>query len=349
MQSLFEFVRRERFFFFIFLLTLVAIVLTQKAEPSPPQISKAVQKLEATAKEFDASPQSLSKWIQAVWKHPVAAVTWGGILLTLTALFIGGLAALALNAQNLISPNWFKNDAMPLKQINDGGILFFRVLVLSFAGVIILGVILGQFMHVHAEWENTITIFHSLLVDLFAVLAVFTVLRGAGVRWVIKWNFQFWWKEIKCGLMAYVFAFPLFVLTLFVVLMVCSFLHYEPPTHPLVKILLEEDHGTHVIFNFALFLAVVAAPLLEEIFFRGFCYRVLSSEGGKVFAAFTTAAFFASLHGSGFAFLPIFVLGLVLSWLYEKRGSLVACWTFHILHNILFTTYFFAIKTLIGN
>ena len=156
------------------------------------------------------------------------------------------------------------------------------------------------------------------------------------------------WQEFKRGLMGYAAAFPLFVVTLLGVLGISALFHYEPPAHPLVNIFLEEEGRSQFVFQFALILAAIAAPIFEEIFFRGFCYRLFKGWWGVPVGMGMSAALFAGMHGSGFAFFPIFVLGLALAWLYEKRGNLTPCWTFHILHNILFTSYFFTAKSLIG-
>ena len=61
-----------------------------------------------------------------------------------------------------------------------------------------------------------------------------------------------------------------------------------------------------------------------------------------------SAAFFASIHHSGFVFWPIFVLGIALAYLYEKRRSLIASITLHVVHNTLFIAYFFLVKQMLG-
>ena len=50
---------------------------------------------------------------------------------------------------------------------------------------------------------------------------------------------------------------------------------------------------------------------------------------------FATSGIFALLHLNLIAFLPIFILGLCLSFLYEKTGSLVPCMVLHMTHNLI--------------
>ncbi len=69
--------------------------------------------------------------------------------------------------------------------------------------------------------------------------------------------------------------------------------------------------------------AGVAAPIAEEIFFRGFFYGGLRSAFGIAPALLASAVVFTALHFTLELFLPIFVLGIFLAWLYEKTGSLI--------------------------
>ncbi|HOW88594.1 MAG TPA: CPBP family intramembrane metalloprotease, partial [Candidatus Omnitrophota bacterium] len=61
-----------------------------------------------------------------------------------------------------------------------------------------------------------------------------------------------------------------------------------------------------------------------------------------------SAAFFAGIHHSGFVFWPVFILGIALAYLYDKRNSLIAPIVLHITHNTLFIAYFFLIKQIIS-
>ena len=63
---------------------------------------------------------------------------------------------------------------------------------------------------------------------------------------------------------------------------------------------------------------------------------------------FLSASFFALIHNNTFAFWPIFILGMGLVYLFEKRGSLIAPIVLHITHNIVFISYFFLAKRVIG-
>jgi len=63
-----------------------------------------------------------------------------------------------------------------------------------------------------------------------------------------------------------------------------------------------------------------------------------------VTALILSSAFFSLIHQNAFAFLPVFVLGLGLGYLYEKRGTLLPSIALHIVHNSIFIGYFFLAK-----
>lgn len=91
-------------------------------------------------------------------------------------------------------------------------------------------------------------------------------------------------------------------------------------------------HTTSGLILFAL-TACVVAPICEEAFFRGFVFKGLAQSWGPVWGALVSSAAFAAAHQQLTIFVPIFVLGLALCWVYEKTGSLWANIALHCLFN----------------
>lgn len=89
-----------------------------------------------------------------------------------------------------------------------------------------------------------------------------------------------------------------------------------------VKLLQESDDPA--LLGLMSFAAVIAAPLCEELVFRGYFYPVLKKFVGLPVAALCSALVFAAAHGSLTALLPLIIFGCVLVFLYEKTGSLWA-------------------------
>lgn len=81
-----------------------------------------------------------------------------------------------------------------------------------------------------------------------------------------------------------------------------------------------------------------AAPLFEELFFRGFLYPVLARRAGITFGTIMTAALFAFIHQSqlGMAWAPLlllFIVGLVLTAVRVKTNSVAASFLIHVAYN----------------
>jgi membrane protease YdiL (CAAX protease family) len=83
------------------------------------------------------------------------------------------------------------------------------------------------------------------------------------------------------------------------------------------------------------FVVVVAAPVAEEIVFRGVLLTSLVPHVGEFWAIAITSAIFAALHLNLFSFLPIFAVAWVLSKLYLRPGSLWASIAGHATFNAL--------------
>ncbi|MBI4301782.1 MAG: CPBP family intramembrane metalloprotease [Chloroflexi bacterium] len=79
------------------------------------------------------------------------------------------------------------------------------------------------------------------------------------------------------------------------------------------------------------FLAIVAAPLAEEIFFRGFIFAGISSRYGFWWGASLSALLFALGHFEIAVLIPVFVFGVLLAWLYARTRSI---WPTIITHGI---------------
>jgi len=81
------------------------------------------------------------------------------------------------------------------------------------------------------------------------------------------------------------------------------------------------------------FLALIAAPVAEETFFRGFVFAGVSKRLGLRWGAILSALLFALAHIDPGALVPIFFLGLLLVWLYARTRSIWACIFTHFLYN----------------
>jgi membrane protease YdiL (CAAX protease family) len=90
------------------------------------------------------------------------------------------------------------------------------------------------------------------------------------------------------------------------------------------------------------FFAMVLAPVAEEFIFRGVLFPFIKQLGWPKLAWFGVSFLFALIHVNAPTFVPLFVLALAFTWLYQKTDCLLAPIAAHSLFNaanlvILFT------------
>ena len=79
---------------------------------------------------------------------------------------------------------------------------------------------------------------------------------------------------------------------------------------------------------------VLAAPLAEEIFFRGFLFGGLLRYLPLWPSALLSGAIFSLAHGNIGLIIPFSLVGAILAWLYAKTNSLLTPIAVHLLFNL---------------
>jgi membrane protease YdiL (CAAX protease family) len=103
------------------------------------------------------------------------------------------------------------------------------------------------------------------------------------------------------------------------------------PSHPLIPMFSQAPDWTTKAA--ILFLAIVAAPLVEETFFRGVLYPAMRRRLRPFNARLASAFIFAAAHLEAVGFIPLLFLGVVFAYLYDRTDSLVAPAVAHALTN----------------
>jgi CAAX protease family protein len=95
-------------------------------------------------------------------------------------------------------------------------------------------------------------------------------------------------------------------------------------------------------------LIVLVAPIIEEVFFRGFLLRALSNKMGIFYGSLLSALIFALLHLQPNSLIPIFILGLIINSLVIKSKSIIPAIVFHVFNNaIAFTIELLILKEVV--
>ncbi len=239
----------------------------------------------------------------------------------------------------------------PQESVPWGVAAVFRVFVLIFfleALILSVEMVVSLFVDMRSVNRDLLLMINSLLRNLIAAIVIMVLVtkRYHTPLERIGLTMRDWVRNVRTGLIGYAAAIPPLLAVLFVMAVIAKTFSYEPPPQPVVEMYIRQSAPKALIF-FTLFVAVLG-PVMEELFFRGFAYKALRTRFGVNIAMTTTALFFALLHMSVVAFVPIFFLGLFLNYLYEKTGSLVPCMAAHMTHNLIMIGCTLAFKALSG-
>lgn len=114
---------------------------------------------------------------------------------------------------------------------------------------------------------------------------------------------------------------------------ILSLFQTAPEVQPTMQVLeISVSLGQRICFGFA---AIVVAPLVEEILFRGILYRAIKQTGRPLLALLGSALFFGAIHANLMTLIPLTVLAVVLTLLYEKTQNLLAPIIAHSLFNAI--------------
>lgn len=107
---------------------------------------------------------------------------------------------------------------------------------------------------------------------------------------------------------------------------------FEVPQHEALEVITES--GSVALQALMVALAVVVAPLVEELMFRGLFQSMIRSYLGRPWVAIAiTSALFATIHTNREHWPALFILALGLGYSYEKSGSLLRPIFMHAMFN----------------
>lgn len=353
LKSILNFIRRERFWLLALILlgTLYFFIDHLSVVETRPQTSKEMTAFQQAEKKVQAQSQNPESLERALEKRPVFKKVFYSFTTLVAMLFAAGCLldfALVLNVP--FRQKFFARQAHPEHSWGIGQLLHVSVLWIA-AGLAMS--FLAGYAEVFLEREvsfNLYAVIHTTILDVLCFVFIVRVIAPEGNHWRdlgFKLSGKEALREMFTGAGFYAAVIPVFFLVLILIITIANLLSYEPEPHPLVGIFLEEEKRSPVIVYYTVFLASIIGPIFEEIFFRGFCYSIFRNKWGVKWAMILSSALFALIHRNEFAFLPIFLLGLGLAFLYERRGNLIAPMTLHVFHNVLFLTYFFIAKEIV--
>ncbi len=236
--------------------------------------------------------------------------------------------------------SFFYNFEKPVAAIALNGLdLSWLVSLMCF--VVLFCVQFGRFCTAQFIENETLGIFvYALVYQLVAIFCIFLFKKFSFAK--IEFGVVFNLKILKTTLKYFVGGlFCALALGALVKATVFIFTGEIPKEQEVVELFKGTNDSLSILL--AMFSFVTLAPIFEELFFRGILYcslkgsmkRVLSVSLSREISAVVIALIFALSHSSAFAFIPLFMLSLVFTALYEKTRSILAPMVCHGLFNFV--------------
>ncbi len=349
MGRIIEFIRREKIYFFL-LIFVILISMTfsffgRFLEDSG--LGKLFEEERFVGEEI-LPPEEIQ---EAIISNPIVYLVFIFFFLVFIFFAIAGLVLdvvyLYLNhrgeplidrTQSLVAVKWNFWDICKVAII----FLFAQRLIL------IADIFLFSTLPYLSDKDSLRLMLSATVVDIIAIAALFHFVLNEKRQAVTSLGLtaKRLFTNIRYGIFAYIGLIPILALVMYLTTIV--FKMFDIPIEPQYVLLMfkEETHVPSLIYM-GIFTAFLS-PFLEEIFFRGFAYGVFKKRLGISWGIVASAIFFAYIHTNPASFFPIFCLGILLAYLYEKSGSLVPSIIVHIIHNSLSLFFLLFIKAITG-
>lgn len=113
------------------------------------------------------------------------------------------------------------------------------------------------------------------------------------------------------------------------------------PSEENLEVLKSMDTKRFILYSLV---TIVVAPIVEETIFRGLIYAPLYRKVGRCLAIILSSLIWTHVHFQPLLqSIGIFVIGVILAWLYDRRGSLLHPIVFHMFRNSWGLIYYFGI------
>ena len=153
-------------------------------------------------------------------------------------------------------------------------------------------------------------------------------------RWTDAFGFNLKWKQaLLFGVLTACAFLPVGQLLQLASAKLMTHYHLKPVEQQAVQALrLTESIWYRLVLGVT---AIILAPIAEEMLFRGILYRAVKQTGFPRLALWGTAVVFAAWHQNPATFVPLLLLAVVLTVLYERTDNLLAPIVAHSFFNIM--------------
>lgn len=210
------------------------------------------------------------------------------------------------------------------------------IFAVAFVAASLLSLVIYQVLK--SYYSTTVTVF--LLIFFSSVVLYVFLLAGTFYSVIVRHKSDAaalglrWQGSGKAIAWGFGFGIPLFVAAILVAYV--SDKIFGPTNTDIVSRSVTQISGGHISAGLVALLVitlVVLAPVCEEIFFRGYLYPALRNRMNATPAMVLNGLLFAAAHFELIGFLPRFLLGWGLCYIYERNRTLAGSMTGHALYN----------------
>ncbi len=202
-------------------------------------------------------------------------------------------------------------------------------------GLVLVPVVFGAGLRARPEGQVLERIVSGSMIDVGAI-AAWLLARLALPGWL---HGSFDWDQrrsraasLRTGFLTFIAVVPIVAVTGVAWSALLQFLGL--PTAPQELVDYFAEARSTLLLGTMIVLALVVAPVSEELLFRAGLFRYLRTRVPRWLAFTLSAGIFAALHANWTSFLPLFILGVIFAVAYERTGRIAVPMIAHALFNL---------------
>ncbi|MGB0579942.1 MAG: lysostaphin resistance A-like protein [Limisphaerales bacterium] len=202
------------------------------------------------------------------------------------------------------------------------------VMFVAFFGCLLLGaavqeLFISKAMAATPDGKFVVMVIHVLFFNVGGIICIGLLLTLERRGWSESFGLnRSPLKALGTGLGFALIATPVVMILQAVIARLITKPGAAPEVQQIVRTI-EQTTSIDQLFFYA-FLAIMLAPVIEELLFRGILYRSIKAAGHPHIALWGTSLTFGVIHASQLAIIPLTVLALLLAKLYDRTENILA-------------------------
>jgi hypothetical protein len=257
--------------------------------------------------------------------------------LTYSIIFLAGIINLSIFTTKKLSGITiikFKNKEKKLNlSQRKASKLLFLIMILILAGYLLTFTV--QSLRIYKETTDFV-LFINIALQITISLLILNFIKAKDL------GLDFGKKKLIFMLRVYSATLPVVFMALLLNNLLAKNLDLRYSLGPAVELFLTLNNKISTVI--LIMQIVIFGPIAEELFFRGFIYKISRNKYSPLISAIIVSLVFSLVHRAPFNLIGLFVLSIALCYIYEKTQSILAPITFHATHNIISLSFLLLIK-----